>query len=105
MLDVADPLPVPELETLQFPLTQDSGPLSLRQADQGLTHLPVSTRKQSPVPVGQRQELAEEPRRLRPPADPQEINDLNEEPGVPLAGAFHRFYQLLQAGQESVVTD
>ena len=40
-----------------------------------------------------------------PPVDTQEVDDLDEKPGLTVAGFAHRFHQLFQAGNEPVVTD
>ena len=65
----------------------------------------VRSRQQRPVPVGEDEELAEVPRGLGPPANPQEVDDLDEEPGPPAARPPHGAHQLGEARDEPVVAD
>src|SRR4029077_11281540 len=56
-------------------------------------------------PVGEDQELPEVSLRLRSTADPEEVDDLDEQPGPSAARMTDRAHQLGQSGDEPVVAD
>ena len=102
---VGDPLALAEPQALELPLVQEAGPLRLRQSRQRLADVVVRTRQQRAVPVGESQVLPEVSLRLGPAADPEEVDDLDEQPGASAARLTDGAHQLGQAGNESVVTD
>jgi len=59
---------------------------------------PPSLRSQGAGPVGEDQEVAKESPRIGAPADPEEVDDLNEEPGPPFARPADSLHQLGQPG-------
>src|SRR5688572_17705849 len=104
-LGVRDPLSLPEPQALQLPLAQVPGPLLLGDRCQRLPDLAVAAGEKVAVPIGEHEELAEVALRLRTAADPEEVDDLDEEPGPPLARALHGTDQFGETGDEPVVAD
>ena len=104
-LGIGDPLPLAESQALELPLIQELGPLRLRQSRQRLPDGVVGAWQQGAVPVGEDQELPEVSLRLRPAADPEEVDDLDEQPSPSAARLADGAHQLGQAGDEPVVPD
>src|SRR5688572_21875680 len=57
------------------------------------------------MPVGEDQELSEVSLRLRPASDPEEVDDLDEQPSPSAARPTDGAHQVGQAGDEPVVPD
>ncbi len=58
-----------------------------------------------PVPIGHREEAAEEARALRAPADAEKIDDLDEEARAPAAPLSHRLDEALEAREKAIVAN
>jgi hypothetical protein len=102
---IGDALPLTESQALELSPIQEFRPLHLRQLRQRLPDGVVGARQQSAVAVGDEQELPEVSLRLRPAADPEEIDDLDEQPSPAAARLTDGARQLGQAGDEAVVPD
>ena len=102
---VGHPLPLTELHALELALVQESGPLRLRQPRQHLPDGVVGARHQGAVPIREHQVLPEVSLGLGAAADPEKVDDLDEEPGAAAARLTNGAHQLRQAGDEPVVPD
>ena len=105
LLQVGDPLALAVPEALQLALAQEPRPLHLGQCGQRLPDGAVRTGQQRAMPVGEHQELAEVSLRLGPAANPEKVDDLNEETGPSTARLANGAHQLRQAGDEAVMAD
>src|SRR6516164_4569359 len=105
---VGDALAVAELQRLEFGAREDAQELVFAQSAQARANLGLRHNRIAEglaVLVGHLQKAREELFRIGPPADRQEIDQLNEEAGVALAGLPHAVDQPAQAGQKAVVAD
>ncbi len=108
-------LPMAEVEGLPLPRRQHPVEEGPRRRQQVLAHLGIRGREPSGLPGGLRESPAQVVRhgevapeivlRGRPPADGEEVDDLDEEAGVPSALAAHRLHEVAQAREEPVVPD
>src|SRR5438093_1180717 len=102
---IADPLSLAELNALELPLIQESRPLRLRQSRQRFPDGIVIAWQQGSLPVGENQKLPEVSLRLRPAANSEEVDDLDEQPSPSATRPTDGTHQLGQAGDEPVVPD
>ena len=111
-VEIGHPLPVATLVILQLAGGQHLGEAVFRQSEQGFPHLrlrPVRRDLQASqcgaVPPGHLEVAPEVDLPLRPSADGQEVDDLDEKAGPPAARPAHGLDQLPKAGEEAVVPD
>jgi hypothetical protein len=108
VVEVGDALLVAELHRLRLARRQDPGQFLFAEGRQPCADLLFRDRRHAedaPVAVRDVQIAAQELPGLRPAADGQEVDELNEQARTAMAGPRHRLGKFPQARDEAVVAD
>ncbi len=105
---IGDALPGTELQCLPLDCSQHAAKLLTRQLGEARAHLGLRRRwqpKQLPVRRSDAQKFGEEARGVWATPDRQEVDQLDEQPRLPVARVANDADQLLETRQKAIVTD
>src|SRR5262245_51376101 len=91
-------------ESVELAWRENFSQLGFRHRKKNRADFPVGAGDESTMSIGQDQKFPKVALWLRTPADPQKIDDLDEQSGVATARPSHRLHQFGEARDESVVT-